>query len=178
MKYKNIHDKYKVKIDLIQVKNFSINLKAIYVIIKKGEEIKPRIENDIFQNDKNVLHIYKKVLHKKISSNYNIFNYKILFNIVSTTENFYKRQKCNFCNQENNNILDHLFFNCKKLQAYGESILSKRIFELLNNLFYLENIEEDEIFSISMFKYEIWLLYKRAEYNKNYFQVLIKIFNA
>ncbi len=68
----------------------------------------------------------------------------------------------------------------QKLQAYGESILSRRVFELLNkdNLFYLENIEEDEIFSISKFKYDIWLLYKRSEYNKNYFQDMIKIFNA
>jgi hypothetical protein len=114
------------------------------------------------------------------SSKYKIFNYKILFNIVSTTEKFNKSQKCNFCNQENSNILDHLFFKCKKLQAYGESILSRRVFELLNkdNLFYLENIEEDEIFSISKFKYDIWLLYKRSEYNKNYFQDMIKIFNA
>jgi hypothetical protein len=61
------------------------------------------------------------------------------------------------------------------LQAYGESILSKIIFELLNkdNLFYFENIEEDEIFSISKYKYDIWLLYKRAEYNKKIFQDLI-----
>ena len=59
---KNIHDKYKVKIDLIQEKNLSNNLKSIYIIIKKDEEIKPRIENNIFQNDKNWLHIYKKVL--------------------------------------------------------------------------------------------------------------------
>jgi hypothetical protein len=177
---KNIHDKYKVKIDLIQEKNLSNNLKSIYIIIKKDEEIKPRIENNIFQNDKNWLHIYKKVLYKKIPSKYKIFNYKILFNIVSTTEKFNKSQKCNFCNQENSNILDHLFFKCKKLQAYGESILSGRVFELLNkdNLFYLENIEEDEIFSISKFKYDIWLLYKRSEYNKNYFHDMIKIFNA
>ena len=45
---KNIHDKYKGKIDLIQEKNLSNNLKAIYIIIKKEEEIKPKIENNIF----------------------------------------------------------------------------------------------------------------------------------
>jgi hypothetical protein len=39
---KNIHDKYKVKIDLIQEKNLINNLKAIYIIIKKDEEIKHR----------------------------------------------------------------------------------------------------------------------------------------
>ena len=38
---KNIHDKYKGKIDLIQEKNLSNNLKAIYIIIKKEEEINP-----------------------------------------------------------------------------------------------------------------------------------------
>jgi hypothetical protein len=58
-----------IKIDLIQEKNLSNNLKSIYNIIKKDEEIKPRIENNIFQNDKNWLHIYKKVLYKKIPSN-------------------------------------------------------------------------------------------------------------
>ena len=112
-------------------------------MIKKDEEIKPRIENEILQNDKNWPNIYKKVLYKKITSKYKIFNYKILFNSISSNEKFNKHQKCNLCNKETNNIFDHLFFKCKKLEAYGESILSKRVFKLFNkdNLFYFTNIE-------------------------------------
>jgi hypothetical protein len=58
---KRIHNKYKTKIQLIQEKNLNNNLKAIYKILKKNEEIIPIIENGTFQKDKNWQNIYKKV---------------------------------------------------------------------------------------------------------------------
>jgi hypothetical protein len=119
-------------------------------------------------------------LSKRISSKYKIFNYKIIFKSISSNEKYNKNHKCNFCNQCTNKILEHLFFNCKKLKAYGESILSKRVFDLLNrdNIFYFDNIEENVIFAFSKLKYDLWLLYTRSAYDKNYFHDIIKIFNA
>ena len=60
-KNQNKKNKYKTKIQLIQEKNLNNNLKAIYKILKKNEEIIPIIENGTFQKDKNWQNIYKKV---------------------------------------------------------------------------------------------------------------------
>jgi hypothetical protein len=72
----------------------------------------------------------KKFYKKRFHSNTRFLITKYCLILYQQLKNLIKVK--NVTSAINSNILDHLFFKCKKLQAYGESILSGRVFELLN----------------------------------------------
>jgi hypothetical protein len=59
-------------------KNIFMNLKSIYNIIKKKNEIKPKMEDNCLLNEIVWKTVYKKISNKKLQSKFKLFNYKLL----------------------------------------------------------------------------------------------------
>jgi len=162
-------------------KNMFMNLKSIYEMIKKKNEIKSKVEENYLIEDINWNFVYKKVLFKKLQSKMKIFNYKLLFAALSSKEKFYKTGKCDLCFKEINEIIfDHLYFKCPKLCAYGEIYLQEELYKRLNknNLVFFKNINEKEICAFTTFKMDIWNLYIMLKHQSLNINELIRIFKA
>ena len=84
-------------IDELINKNMQMNLKFIYKMIKAKREINPKIE--IINNHREIdwKTVYNKNLFKKLPSRFKIFNYKLLFGVISTRQKIFKMKRCNFC---------------------------------------------------------------------------------
>ncbi len=131
-------------IDELINKNMQMNLKFIYKMIKAKREINPKIE--IINNHREIdwKTVYNKNLFKKLPSRFKIFNYKLLFGVISTRQKIFKMKRCNFCyKQLKEDIIDHLYFKCIKLYSYGELNLCEENFKKLNknNLIYLNFVK-------------------------------------
>ena len=74
-----------------------MNLKFIYKMIKTKREINPKIE--IINNHREIdwKTVNNKNLFKKLPSRFKIFNYKLLFGVISTRQKIFKMKRCNFC---------------------------------------------------------------------------------
>ena len=162
-------------------KNMFMNLKSIYEMIKKKNEIKPKIEENCLLEDIDWNFVYKKVLFKMLQSKMKVFNYKLLFAALSSKEKFYKTGKCDLCFKEINEIIfDHLYFKCPKLCAYGEIYLQEDLYKRLNknNLVFFKNINEKEICAFTTFELDIWNLYIVLKHQSLNINELIRIFKT
>jgi len=166
--------------DEIINKNIFMNLKSIYNMIKKKNEIKPKIEDNCLLNEIVWKTVYKKIFYKKLQSKFKAFNYKLLFKAISVKEKFYRSSHCSLCCRQIQDIYDHLYFNCPKLLIYGETMLEENTCKRLNkdNFLFFVDVNENEIYSFSVLKYEIFNLYMRASNSNVSPNDIIRIFKS
>ena len=91
-------------------------------MIKKKNEIKPKMEDNCLLNEIVWKTVYKKIFYKKLQSKFKAFNYKLLFKAISVKEKFYRSSHCSLCCRQLQDIYDHLYFNCQKLLIYSETM--------------------------------------------------------
>ena len=137
------------------------NSKAIYKRFRKIYEIKPDHQSNNIIIDWNG--IYKKNIDKTLDVKLREMNYRVIYNALSLGFKFKEKMnnRCYLC-QRYKEDQDHLFINCtvtydlfsmiKKNFKSNEIKLSKL------RVFYSYNLDRNDTFMMSIFKYTIWSL--------------------